>query len=133
LDKYFPTESAPNPLASAERSDEARHAFLNSLVSLAEASVHANLASTRNLSWGTEESRNKMAARLCELVLELYSLSPDRQQIRRITAAECRKGAFKRGGEDLFFPDGRETIRGLAMTREAFERAIKQIAQESRS
>jgi hypothetical protein len=125
------TGSTPS-LPPAGTAGEAHHAFLNGLVSLAEASVHAHLAATRNLSWGTEESRNKIAARLCELATELYVLTPDRQQIRRITAIECREGVFKRGGEDLFFPDGRETISGLAMTREAFERAIQQIAEESR-
>ena len=129
----LPTEGAPTPATPAPASSgDAHHAFLNSLVSLVEASIHAHLACTRNLSWGTEESRNKLAARLCELTGELYALSPGRRQIRTISAAECREGAFQGGGRDLVFSDGRPTLSELALTREAFERAIEQLVAASR-
>ena len=129
----MPTEGTPSRATRAPSpSGNTRHAFLNSLVLLVEASIHAHLACTRNLSWGTEESRNKMAARLCELTGELYALSPDRRQIRTISAAECREGKFSFGGRDLVFSDGRPTISELALTREAFERAIEQLVATSR-
>jgi hypothetical protein len=127
------TDGTPSRAATGPGpSGDARHAFLNSLVLLVEASIHAHLACTRNLSWGTEESRNKMAARLCELTGELYALSPGRRQIRTVSAAECRDGKFRGGGRDLVFSDGRPTISELALTREAFERAIEQLVATRR-
>ena len=132
-DTRVPSDGTPTRATTAPNlSGDTRHAFLNSLVLLVEASIHAHLACTRNLSWGTEESRNKMAARLCALTGDLYALSPGRREIRTISGAEWREGKFQGGGRDLVFSDGRPTLSELALTREAFERAIEQLVVTSR-
>jgi hypothetical protein len=68
-----------------------------------------------------------MAARLCELV-DLYSVSDDRQHIRMLSAADCQGGTFRSGGRELAFSDGRPTLSGLALKRKALDKAIEQIS-----
>ena len=105
--------------------------LLDRLTSLLEASLLAYLACNDHRSWGKDEDRDRMAARLCEL-LELYAVSQDTLDIRKLGAAELREGAFRGGGRELVFSDGRPAIGGLAVEREALEKAIEQLTGKSR-
>lgn len=114
------------PLTAAGRLE-----LLDSLTTLLEASLLAYLACNDHRSWGTDEDRDRMAGRLCEL-LELYAVSQDTLDIRKLSAAERREGAFRGGGRELAFSDGRPAIGGLAVQREALEKAIEQLTGKPR-
>ena len=68
-------------------------------------------------------NRDGMAETLARLVT-LYSVSPDGTRVRCLTPAELRGGVFAEGGKWLRFPDQREPIGGLAVTRTALKAAL---------
>lgn len=107
-------------------SGAAREEFIDALIPLQEACIIAHVEATGFRSWGTDETRDVMAARLCGL-LDLYAVSDDRLEIRKISSTEWRAGAFVGGGRELVFSDGRPPVRGLTVTRKGLDQAIEQI------
>lgn len=103
--------------------EEAGQPPLNELVSLQEACLLAYIS-----AFGIDDTisrihRNDMAESLSQL-LTVYSVSEDRQSIRRLTSAELRDGIFADGGRVVRFRDEREPITGLAVTRTALKAAV---------
>jgi hypothetical protein len=110
------------PMESAAR--ELKHRELNNLVTMAEAALAAYAQSTGNASTIPSVTGNLYAELLSRLI-PLYALSEDRQQVRALTRADIDGGMFRDGGREIWFPDGRPPIRGLALTRTALKAAIE--------
>jgi hypothetical protein len=104
--------------------NEARHRALNEFTTMAEAVLMAHYATASGTAAGSDLRRNTMAATLAKVV-QVFSLSEDRQTVRPLSAAELRGGSFIDGGRVITFQDGREPITGIAVTRRALKAAIQ--------
>jgi hypothetical protein len=103
---------------------EKQHAQLNDLVTMAEAATIACFQLENRTQPIAQETRDLYAHFLSRLVT-LFAISEDRQQIRRLTRDHIAGGAFRDGGREIYFPNGRETIREVVMTRTALKAAIE--------
>lgn len=91
---------------------------------MAEAAVTACVEVQGEAGWIPGVTRNVYAEALSRLIA-LYALSEDRQEIRAIARSDMDGGTFRDGGREIFFSDGRETIRELAVTRTGLQAAIE--------
>jgi hypothetical protein len=103
---------------------EEKHRVLNELVTMAEAAVTACVAVQGQEASISGATRNLYAELLSRLVT-LYALSEDRQEIRALARSDMDGGSFRDGGREMFFVDGRETIRELAVARAGLKAAIE--------
>lgn len=103
---------------------EKEHQDLNNLVTMAEAALTACEAAEGPMSWIPAATRNRYAELLSRLVT-VYALSEDREQVRALSRSDIEGGKFRDGGREIFFSDGREPIRDLAVTRTALKAAIE--------
>lgn len=71
----------------------------------------------------TRIHRNDMAETLARL-LEVYAVSGDGKEVRRVGLHELEGGIFSDGGRVVRFRDERDPIDGLAVTREALKAAV---------
>jgi hypothetical protein len=103
---------------------ERKHQDLNDLVTMVEAALTACVAAEGPMSSIPSATRNRYAELLLRLVT-VYALSEDREQVRPLSRSDTEGGTFRDGGREIFFSDGREPIRDLAVTRTALKAAIK--------
>jgi hypothetical protein len=102
-----------------------QHELLNSLITMSEGALMAcvHVQGGAPLSAIPDVVRNTFAELLAQLVT-IYAISEDRAQVRALTIDDIRGGTFRDGGREIVFGDGRETIRGLALSRPALQVAI---------
>jgi len=97
--------------------------LLNELVPMQEASLLAYVSAFGIETTITRLHRNDMAESLSQILI-LYSVSEDRKSARRLSREELRGGIFAEGGRVVRFRDERQSISGLAVTREALKAAV---------
>jgi hypothetical protein len=112
-------------------SKERKHAQLNDLVTLAEAAVGVCFQVEDSPARPITNATLNMYAIVLSRLVTLYAISEDRQQIRRLTREDIAGGVFRDGGRELYFADGRQIIRGLAVTRNALKGAIEVMKREA--
>jgi hypothetical protein len=71
-----------------------------------------------------ESLRNRYAGLLAKR-LTLYSMSEDRERIRRLEGRDMRMALFRDGGREIAFLDEREPIGNLVVKRTALKAAIE--------
>jgi hypothetical protein len=102
---------------------ERKHQELNNLVTMVEAALTACVAAEGPMSSIPGATRNTYAELLLRLVT-VYALSEDREQVRPLSRSDTEGGKFRDDGREIFFSDGREPLRDLAVTRTALKAAI---------
>lgn len=106
-----------------ENNKEGRHKELNDLVTMAEACVTAFVEVEGSIAQVPGAARNRFAELLSQLVC-VYTLSADRQHVRALSQSDRHGGAFRDGGREIAFTDGRAPIHDLAVTRTSLKAAI---------
>jgi hypothetical protein len=114
--------------ASAQR----KHAQLNDLVTLAEAAVGVCFQVEDSPARPITSATLNMYAIVLSRLVTLYAISEDREQIRSLALEDIAGGVFRDGGREVYFADGRETIRGLAVTRVSLKAAIEAMRRVAR-
>ena len=115
------------------RGRETRHKELNDFVTMAEACLIAYLEveSKGGPPASVPQSLRNRYAGLLAKYLTLYSLSEDREHIRRLEGRDLRESQFRDGGREIAFTDEREPIGNLVVKRSALKAAIEILKRAS--
>ena len=107
------------------RGRETRHKELNAFVTMAEACLIAYLEVEGSAPAAVPESLRNRYAGLLAKYLTLYSISEDREHVRRLEGRDMREGHFRDGGREIVFADEREPIGNLVVKRTALKAAVE--------
>lgn len=113
------------------RGRETRHKELNDFVTMAEACLIAYLEVEGGAPASVPQSLRNRYAGLLAKYLTLYSMSEDREHIRRLEGRDLREGQFRDGGREIAFADEREPIGNLVVKRSALKAAIEILKRAS--
>jgi hypothetical protein len=102
---------------------QARQQVLEEFVPMPEAALLAYIAAFGIDNTISRVHRNDMAETLCRL-LSVYCVSEDRQSLWRLEKSDLEGGMFAEGGQLVRFPDEREALAGLGVTRSELKAAL---------
>jgi hypothetical protein len=121
----FPLGGIPSRDGMEDPTREARHKFLNSAVTMAEAAYLACIETTGGTPRRVPAGElNAMAGILAGLV-NLFSVANDRSTVKPLGKEALKGGTFSEGGRVIAYFDGRHPVGDLVLTRNEFKAALE--------